>query len=246
MPQTVQARRLLHQRSPRQPPCLHSLPVTSTSCVPVPASACAAHCRALPARSGLGGRPPCASGAPRQRLTPDSNCRALRPAGSIVLAPGRARSSPCCAPADAVSPSGALRVPARRSFTPASASTGGPGAAATFHVLRSPCRSHVECAAASRRARPVERPVPLELSHGGLALLRVATKPRPWRFDPSIGGVASHSVLTIPPAGPASTAVLGNLHPRKASGSISSGPALTPGSLGGFRVHCVHGARRQN
>ena len=91
MPQTVQARRLLHQRSPRQPPCLHSLPVTSTSCVPVPASACAAHCRALPARSGLGGRPPCASGAPRQRLTPDSNCRALRPAGPIALAPGRAR-----------------------------------------------------------------------------------------------------------------------------------------------------------
>ena len=91
VPQTVQARRLLHQRSPRQPPCLHSLPVTSTSCVPVPASACAAHYRALPARSGLGGRPPCASGAPRQRLTPDSNCRALRPAGPIALAPGRAR-----------------------------------------------------------------------------------------------------------------------------------------------------------
>jgi len=81
----AQSRQLLPQRSPRQLPRLRSHIAPGTFSAPEPPSAASPVADAPYGRCGLSRGPPCASGARCQRLTPDSNCRALRPAGSPVL-----------------------------------------------------------------------------------------------------------------------------------------------------------------
>jgi hypothetical protein len=179
VPLTAQARRLLHQRSPRQPPCLRSRPVIRTSCEPFPASACSPAAIASAARSGLVGRPPCASGAPRQRLTPDSRVSRTPAGRSSGRAPGRSPVSRAPPPAAAVSPSGAHRVPAGRSVIAAVASTDRPGSRCVASAAVPPVAA-VASSVRALRAGPDRWSFPSRWSSfiGGLALQRCGMSSR--------------------------------------------------------------------